>query len=44
MSQIYEAFYKQNIKIPFPQRDVNVYLKEDFVKEKLPTKPKKADL
>jgi potassium efflux system protein len=44
MSQIYEAFYKQGIKIPFPQRDVNVYLKEDFVKDKLPAKPKKTDI
>ena len=44
MSQIYEAFYKQNIKIPFPQTDVNVYLKEDFVKDKLPAKLKKTDL
>ncbi len=35
MSEIYEEFYKQDIKIPFPQRDVNVYLKENFLKENL---------
>ncbi len=28
MSRIFEEFYKQGIQIPFPQRDVHVYMKE----------------
>lgn len=28
MSNIFEAFYKEGIQIPFPQRDVNVYIKK----------------
>jgi potassium efflux system protein len=28
MSRIFEEFYKNEISIPFPQRDVNVYIKD----------------
>lgn len=28
MSNIFEEFYKRGIQIPFPQRDVNLYIKE----------------
>ena len=43
MSSIYEEFYKQEIKIPFPQRDVNVYLKENFLQDEKPAQPKEVD-
>ncbi|TKC00519.1 mechanosensitive ion channel family protein [Pedobacter cryophilus] len=43
MSSIYEEFYKQEIKIPFPQRDVNVYLKENFLKDEKSEQPKEVD-
>ncbi len=29
MSDIFEAFYKSGIEIPFPKRDVNLYIKEN---------------
>lgn len=31
MSEIFEEFYKNGIEIPFPQRDVNLYIKEKDV-------------
>ena len=34
MSHIFEEFYKQNVKIPFPQRDLHIYMK-DGDKEKI---------
>ncbi|HEX7365911.1 MAG TPA: mechanosensitive ion channel domain-containing protein [Pelobium sp.] len=39
MSDIYEAFYKNGIELPFPKRDVNLYIKEDKSISNL-TKPK----
>lgn len=51
MSDIFEVFYKQGISIPFPQRDVHVYLKDSGVVDlvnknepaKQPLKPLKED-
>ena len=36
MSRVFEEFYKNEISIPFPQRDVNLYIKDG--KELIPKK------
>ncbi|HET8828040.1 MAG TPA: mechanosensitive ion channel domain-containing protein [Pelobium sp.] len=44
MSDIFEAFYKNGIEIPFPKRDVNLYIKENnSVDFKVNSENKKED-
>ncbi len=47
MSDVFEAFYKNGIQIPFPQRDVNLYIKEQPAPKiaglTIPKKPSKKE-
>lgn len=42
MSNIFEEFYKQGVKIPFPQRDLHVYMKDKNEEDTAPKSVKKS--
>ncbi|MFC5284542.1 mechanosensitive ion channel family protein [Pedobacter alpinus] len=43
MSSVFEEFYKQDIKIPFPQRDLHIHFSEEEQLKKIISKPDKEE-